>query len=43
MTVKEYGEKLEALVELSNGYKGYSADNCDSSLFIGLVKASNSK
>ena len=43
MTVKEYGDKLEALVELSNSYKGYSADNCDSSLFIGLVKASNSK
>lgn len=43
LNIQSYGDKLEALVKLSNDYEGYSANNCDSSLFIGLVKASNSK
>jgi len=40
-TLKDYSDKIKELKEISDSYKGFSSDNCDSTLFIGVVKSSN--
>ncbi len=40
-TIKDYSDKIKELKEISDSYKGFSSNNCDSTLFIGVVKSSN--
>lgn len=39
LNIRNYSNKAEALINLSNGYKGYTSNNSDSTLFISMVKS----
>lgn len=39
LNIRSYSNKAEALINLSNGYKGYTSSNSNSTLFISMVKS----
>lgn len=39
LNIKDYSNKVEALINLSNGYNGYTSKLSDSTLFISMVKS----